>query len=72
MLGAKSTFLGPAGLSSIQQIEIVGNRDLIRVAVARMPSQAVPLSGRYWGSADDELGIEVEVNVKTERDSAIP
>jgi transglutaminase-like putative cysteine protease len=51
---------------------IVGNRDLIRVAVARMPSQAVPLSGRYWGSADDELGIEVEVNVKTERDRAIP
>ena len=52
--------------------EIVGNRDLIRVAVARMPGQAIPLSGRYWGSADDELGIEVEVNVKTERDSAIP
>ena len=31
---------------------IVGNRDLIRVAVARDPSQAVPLSGSYRGRAD--------------------
>ena len=30
---------------------IVGNRDLIRVAVARDPSQAVPLSGSYFGAA---------------------
>jgi transglutaminase-like putative cysteine protease len=45
---------------------IVGNRDLIRVAVARNPEQAVPLSGTYWGDRDDELAMEVEVNVKTE------
>ena len=32
---------------------IVGNRDLIRVAVARDPSQAIPLSGSYFGAADD-------------------
>jgi hypothetical protein len=44
----------------------VGNRDLIRVAVARNPDQAIPLSGVYWGDRDDDLGIEVEVNVKTE------
>ncbi len=44
---------------------IVGNRDLIRVAVARTPSQAIPLFGTYWGGRDDELGMEVEVNVKT-------
>lgn len=44
---------------------IVGNRDLIRVAVARTPSQAIPLFGTYWGERDDELGMEVEVNVKT-------
>jgi transglutaminase-like putative cysteine protease len=30
---------------------IVGNRDLIRVAVTRDPSQAVPLSGAYFGTA---------------------
>jgi transglutaminase-like putative cysteine protease len=45
---------------------IVGNRDLVRVAVARNPEQAVPLSGTYWGDRDDELAMEVEVNVKTE------
>jgi hypothetical protein len=44
----------------------VGNRDLIRVGVARTPQQAIPLSGTYWGDADDELGMEVSVNVKTE------
>jgi transglutaminase-like putative cysteine protease len=44
---------------------IVGNRDLIRVAVARTPRQATPLSGTYWGDAEDEAGMEVSVNVKT-------
>jgi transglutaminase-like putative cysteine protease len=44
---------------------IVGNRDLIRVGVARTPNQAVPLSGTYWGDPEDELGMEVSVNVKT-------
>jgi transglutaminase-like putative cysteine protease len=47
---------------------IVGNRDLIRVGVARTPQQAIPLSGAYWGDADDELGMKVSVNVKTERE----
>jgi transglutaminase-like putative cysteine protease len=42
---------------------IVGNRDLIRVAVAREPSQAVPLWGTYSGTAADYLGLEVEVLV---------
>jgi transglutaminase-like putative cysteine protease len=45
---------------------IVGNRDLIRVAVTRTPEQAVPLSGSYWGDRRAELGMEVEVNVKSE------
>lgn len=45
---------------------IVGNRDLIRVAVARDPRQAVPLYGTYDGRASDALGMEVQVNVTTE------
>ncbi|KAA2213271.1 transglutaminase family protein [Teichococcus oryzae] len=44
---------------------IVGNRDLIRVAVARTPDQAVPLSGSYHGLAGDSLGMDVQVNVTT-------
>lgn len=45
---------------------IVGNRDLIRVAVARDPSQAIPLSGTYFGDAGDFLDMTVEVNVGAE------
>jgi transglutaminase-like putative cysteine protease len=44
---------------------IVGNRDLIRVAVARDPAQAIPLTGTFFGDADDELGMSVEVQVTT-------
>lgn len=42
---------------------IVGNRDLIRVAVARESSQAVPLSGTWTGFPADSLGMAVEVHV---------
>ena len=42
---------------------IVGNKDLIRVAVARDPGQAVPLQGTYTGFPADNLGMTVEVQV---------
>ncbi|MBY4630878.1 transglutaminase family protein [Rhizobium croatiense] len=44
---------------------IVGNRDLIRVAVARDPRQAVPLSGSYDGNGSDFDSMTVQVNVTT-------
>ena len=44
----------------------IGNRNLIRVAVARHPRQAVPLSGTYDGSREDFLGMEVQVAVTGE------
>lgn len=44
---------------------IVGNRDLIRVAVARTQRQAIPLVGTYAGSPDDFLEMDVQVNVTT-------
>jgi hypothetical protein len=47
------------------------SQDLIRVGVARTPQQAIPLSGSYWGDAEEELGMEVTVNVKTEASSPI-
>jgi len=50
---------------------IIGNRDLIRVAVARDPSQAIPLSGTYAGSPEDELGMKVQVNVTCEAQGEI-
>jgi transglutaminase-like putative cysteine protease len=42
---------------------LIGGRDLIRVAVARVPAQAAPLTGTYFGSLEDELGMEVSVEV---------
>jgi transglutaminase-like putative cysteine protease len=45
---------------------IVGNRDLIRVAVARDPVQAVPLSGTWQGAPSDYIGMTVDVRVRSE------
>jgi transglutaminase-like putative cysteine protease len=42
---------------------LVGNRDLIRVAVVRDPSQAVPVSGKWTGAPADYLRMEVDVRV---------
>jgi transglutaminase-like putative cysteine protease len=44
---------------------IVGNRDLIRVAVARDARQAIPLHGTYFGDAADEEGMTVSVHVRS-------
>jgi transglutaminase-like putative cysteine protease len=51
---------------------IVGNRDLIRVAVVRDPRQAVPLSGLWTGFPADCLGMTVEVAVTSSRPDEQP
>jgi transglutaminase-like putative cysteine protease len=43
---------------------IVGNRDLIRVAVAREAQQAIPLNGSFFGDAAAAEGMDVTVNVR--------
>jgi transglutaminase-like putative cysteine protease len=47
---------------------IVGTRDLIRVAVARDPRQAIPLHGTYLGSPDAFASMEVHIDVVPEGD----
>ncbi len=42
---------------------IVGNRNLIRVAMAWAPDQVMPLWGTYEGPADAFLGMDVTVDV---------
>ena len=42
---------------------MVGNRDLIRVAVVRDPRQATPLSGSWFGSAASYIDMIVQVGV---------
>jgi transglutaminase-like putative cysteine protease len=43
---------------------IMGSAQLIRVAVARDPALASPLSGSWYGEADAYLGMEATVNVR--------
>jgi transglutaminase-like putative cysteine protease len=49
---------------------IVGTRDLVRVAVARDPRQAIPLHGTYLGSADAFVGMDVSINVVSVNEEA--
>jgi transglutaminase-like putative cysteine protease len=46
---------------------ILGNDGLIRVAVTREPSEALPLYGSYAGFPSDDLGMEVMVKVTLEQ-----
>lgn len=49
---------------------IVGNTDLVRVAIARDPRQALPLHGTWSGLPDDFLGMDVSVDVTEALDAA--
>ena len=42
---------------------LVGGTNLIRVGVARDPSQAIPVQGAYAGAAEDFIDMTVEVRV---------
>jgi transglutaminase-like putative cysteine protease len=44
---------------------IVGNENLIRVAVAHHPCEAIPLQGTWFGTAADHLAMKVAVKVTT-------
>ena len=42
---------------------LIAGENLIRVAVTRDPSQAIPISGTFTGATSDFLGFTVEVTV---------
>ncbi len=43
---------------------LLGGTQLIRVAVARDPNQAAPVSGSWYGEADAYAGMDVQVQVR--------
>jgi transglutaminase-like putative cysteine protease len=43
---------------------VISDRNLIRVAVTRDPSQAVPLKGSFTGKKGDFLGMDVKVEIR--------
>jgi transglutaminase-like putative cysteine protease len=51
---------------------LVGGTDLIRVAYTRKPEQAAPVSGSWFGSAEDFAGLEVGVSVRRIEQPAEP
>ncbi len=51
---------------------IVGNRDLIRVAVVRDATQAIPIAGTWTGAPNDFLGMTVDVEVTSISPGARP
>ncbi len=44
-----------------------GGHNLVRVAVAREPQQATPISGTYDGRAEEFLGLTVDVTVRRQQ-----
>jgi transglutaminase-like putative cysteine protease len=64
-----SVFLPGAGwLSYDPTNRITEGFDLIAVAIARHPGQAVPLLGSWFGDARDYLGMDVKVSVSKRGD----
>lgn len=49
-----------------------GGHNLVRVAVAREPRQAIPISGTYKGGVDEFVGLSVEVTVQREQPQNAP
>jgi len=56
---------GPGWVDFDPSAGIVGNENLIRVAVAHHPSEAIPLQGTWFGTAADHLAMKVAVKVTT-------
>jgi transglutaminase-like putative cysteine protease len=54
---------GPGWVDFDPASGVVGNRDLVRVAVVRDPRHAIPLQGTWTGRPADNLGMTVAVNV---------
>ena len=64
--GCRSIFQAPAGSTFDPTNSIIGNRNLIRVAVAWDHTHVLPLWGTFIGKASSFLGMDVSVSVTEE------
>ena len=60
---------GPGWVDFDPSSGIVGNQNLVRVAVAHHPREAIPLQGTWYGSASDHLAMKVAIKVKAAADA---
>ena len=61
---------GPGWVDFDPSSGVVGNQNLVRVAVVREPREAIPLQGTWIGTASDHLAMNVAVKVVTSRDAS--
>jgi transglutaminase-like putative cysteine protease len=54
---------GPGWVDFDPSTGMVGNHNLVRVAVVSEPREAVPLQGTWFGTASDHLAMKVAVKV---------
>ena len=54
---------GPGWIDFDPSSGVVGNQNLVRVAVVREPREAIPLQGTWVGTASDHLAMKVAVKV---------
>jgi len=60
---------GPGWVDFDPSSGIVGNQNLVRVAVVHEPHEAIPLEGTFIGFASDHLAMQVAVKVVETRDA---
>ena len=60
---------GPGWVDFDPSSGIVGNQDLVRVAVVRESREAIPLQGTWIGTASDHLAMKVAVKVVAAADA---
>jgi transglutaminase-like putative cysteine protease len=60
---------GPGWVDFDPSSGMVGNQNLVRVAVVREPCEAIPLQGTWIGTASDHLAMNVAVKVITAADA---
>ena len=58
---------GPGWVDFDPSSGMVGNENLVRVAVVHEPREAIPLQGTWIGSASDHLAMRVAVKVMADR-----
>jgi transglutaminase-like putative cysteine protease len=59
---------GPGWVDFDPSSGMVGNQNLVRVAVVRKPLEAIPLQGTWIGTASDHLAMKVAVKVTAAAD----
>jgi transglutaminase-like putative cysteine protease len=60
---------GPGWVDLDPSSGMVGNQNLVRVAVVHEPREAIPLQGTWIGAASDHLAMKVTVKVRATADS---